>query len=131
VSGIVPNAAKLEWVKTITKCHIGNGFGNRGGVDTSADVSYQKYISAFGEREVVMFLRLFEDPTFTGDFSKTKADERARALITAFKEKTTNVHVLRALDALLAQPAELLDKVKMVTKFKQAMAYLPKPTGIV
>lgn len=131
VSGIVPNAARLEWVKTITKCHIGNGFGNRGGVDTSADVSYQKYIGAFGEREVVMFLRLFDDPTFTADFSKPKADQRARLLITALKEKIKNVHVLRALDALLSQPEELLAKVTIVTKFKQAVANLPKPTGIV
>ncbi len=47
VSGIIPKAARLEWVRTITKCHIGNGYGNRGGVDVSADDYYQRPHSNF------------------------------------------------------------------------------------
>jgi len=127
VNGVVPNAARLEWVKTITKCHIGNGFGNRGGVDTSADVYYQRYMGNFGEREVVLFLRLFEDPAFTADFGRPQADARARGLIDSFKTKSKNVYVLTALDVLLAQPANLLAKAPVVTKFKTASTNLPKP----
>jgi hypothetical protein len=126
VSGIIPKAARLEWVKTITKCHIGNGFGNRGGVDVSADNYYRRYIENFGEREVVQFLRLFDDPAFTVDFARPVADSRARTLITSFKGKTRNIHVIRALDALLAQPPNLLRNVTIVTKFKEAVSNLPK-----
>jgi hypothetical protein len=126
-SGIVPNAARLEWVKTIARCHIGNGFGSRGGVDTSADVHYQRYIGDFGEREIVLFLRLFEDPAFTVDFLRPMADARARNLITQFKGKTKNVYVLGALNALLGQPVGVLAKATVVTKFRQAVANLPKP----
>src|ERR1019366_1442850 len=128
-SGIVPNAARLEWVKTITKCHIGNGYGSRGGVDTSADVHYERYIANFGEREVVIFLRLFDDPTFTSDFARPEADARARALITDFRAKSKNLYVLTALDLLLRNPANLLAKVPTVTKFKLAVANLPKPAA--
>jgi hypothetical protein len=128
VSGIIPNAARLEWVKVVTKCHIGNGYGSRGGVDQSADSYYQSYIANFGEREIVQFLRLFEDPEFTVDFSRPQADARARSLVASFKAKTKNVHVIRALDALLAQPENLLRSVTVVTKFKDALKNLPKPT---
>jgi hypothetical protein len=128
-NGIVPNAVRLEWVKTITKCHIGNRFGNRGGVDTSADVHYQRYITNFGEREVVLFLRLLEDPAFTADFIRPQADARARVLIAALRVKSKNVYVLTALDLLLKHPANLLGKATSVTKFKQAVANLPKPAA--
>jgi hypothetical protein len=127
VNGVVPNAARVEWVKTITRCHIGNGYGNRGGVDTSADVHYQRYIANFGEREIVIFLRLFEDPAFTTDFHRPQADARARNLIDSFKAKSKNVYVRTALDSLLAMPKELLAKASTVTKFKSAVASLPKP----
>ncbi len=94
VSGIVPKAARIEWVKVIVKCHVGNGFGNRGGVDTSADIHYGRYLGNFGEQEIVLFLRSFGDSAFTADFGRPMADARARTLVTGFKEKTKNVHVL-------------------------------------
>jgi hypothetical protein len=127
VNGVVPNAARLEWVKTIACCHIGNGYGNRGGVDTNADVYYQRHIGNFAEREVVTFLRLFEDPTFTADFHRPQADARARRLIDYLKSKSAHVSVQTALDTLLKQPQAVLGKASSVTKFKTAVASLPKP----
>jgi hypothetical protein len=127
VSGIIPKAARVEWVKVITKCHIGNGYGNKGGVDVSADSYYQQYVSAFAEQEINTFVRLFNDPAFTVDFDRPQADVRARALISYFKTKTANIHLLRALDVLLAQPPNHLRGVILVTKFKEATANLLKP----
>jgi hypothetical protein len=128
LSGVVPRAARVEWVKVITKCHIGNGHGYREGVDSGADGHYQRYISGFGEAEVVQFLKLFEDSDLTVDFGATKADRRARALATALRQKTKNIHVQRAIDVLLAQPEGTLRKLSIVTKFREAMKSLPKPS---
>lgn len=126
VTGIVPRAAQSEWVKVIVKCHLGNGLGYYGGVDTTADRYYQSYIAAFGEREVIQFLRSFSDPDFTVDCDSTKVHRRAMALVGDFKGKTRNVHVLKALDAVLAQPDGTLRKMATVTKFKEAVANIPK-----
>jgi hypothetical protein len=41
-------------------------------VDDSADPYDQKYIDNFTEAEIIQFVRLFEDPDFTVDFSTTK-----------------------------------------------------------
>jgi hypothetical protein len=55
------------------------------------------------------------------------AHKRAQALAAYFKGKTKNVHVLRALDVLSAQPEGTLRKLSTVTKFKEALPNLPKP----
>jgi hypothetical protein len=129
VSGVVPRATRLEWVKVITKCHIGNGQGYYGGVDTTADTQYRHYIAGFGETEIVQFLRLFDDPDFTIDFDLPMAHRRALALTTILKGKTRNIHVLRSLDVLLAQPEGTLRKLATVAKFKEALKSLPKPAA--
>ena len=126
VSGVVPRAARPEWVKIITKCHIGNGHGYYGGVDTTADGHYKRYISGFGEAEVVQFLRLFGEPDFTVDFGEKKADRRLRLLAALLRDKTNNLHVQRAINVLLEQPTETLRNLAMVTKFKDAVSNLPK-----
>jgi hypothetical protein len=125
-SGIIPKAAEQEWVKTISKCHIGNGLGYREGVDSTADHYYDQYIEGFGEGAVLIFLRLFNDPDFTVDLEMTKADKRARALAARLESKTKNALILRALDLVLAQPEGTLRKLPLVTKFKEAMQNLPK-----
>ena len=126
VSGVVPRAARGDWVKVITKCHIGNGLGYYGGVDTSADQHYQKYIEKFSEAEVVRFIRLFEDPYFTVDFDSRVAHKRAQALATKLRGKTRNIHVLRALDTVLNQPEGTMRKLHTVTKYQESLKTLPK-----
>ncbi len=126
VSGIVPRAAEQEWIKTIAKCHIGNGLGYREGVDSTADYYYNQYIEGFGEGAVVIFLRLFNDPDFTVDFEMAKADRRAKALAARLTDKTKNVHIIRALNLVIAQPEGTLRKIPIVTKFKEALQNLPK-----
>ncbi len=126
VTGIVPRAARSEWVKVIVKCHLGNGMGYYQGVDTTADRYYQGYISRFGEAEIIQFLRLFGDQDFTIDFDLAKPHRRALALVDSFKVKTRNPHIQKALDALSAQPEGTLRKISVVMKFKEAVAGIPK-----
>jgi hypothetical protein len=126
VSGVVPRAARPEWVKVVTKCHVGNGHGYYEGVDSTADRHYQHYIAGFGEAELVQFLKLFEESDFTVDFGEKKADRRLWALASALREKTKNIHVQRAIDVLLAQPVGTLRGLAAVTKFKEAVGSLPK-----
>jgi len=113
-------------VKVIVKCHLGNGLGYRDGVNTTADSFYKRYIASFGEAEITQFLRLFSDQDFTIDFDSTKPHRRAMALATAFKAKTRNVHIVKALDAVLAQPEGALRKISLVAKFREAVANIPK-----
>jgi len=107
------------------KCHLGNGLGYYGGVDTTADRYYQLYISRFGEREIAQFVRSFSDPDFTVDFDSAVVHGRGMKLAATFKARVKNVYIIRALDAMLSQPVGTLRKLATVTKFKEAVANLP------
>jgi hypothetical protein len=48
------------------------------------------------------------------------------ALAARFKTKTRNVYIIKALDVLSAQPEGTLRKISNVTKFKEAVANVPK-----
>jgi len=101
-----------------------NGYGNRGGVDLSRDLLPAPYrrIRRTGNKYI---LEIVNDPAFTVDFERPQADLRAKNLIAFFKQKTTNIHLLRALGVLLAQP-KITERRYLVTKFKEAIANLPK-----
>ena len=46
-NGVVPEAARQKWVKTISICYVGNGLGYREGVDENALVYYEQFMSNF------------------------------------------------------------------------------------
>lgn len=95
-------------------------------MDTTADRFYQAHIGSFGEGEIAQFLRSFSDPDFTVDLDSRKPHSRAMALAARFKTKTRNVYIIKALDVLSAQPEGTLRKISNVTKFKEAVANVPK-----
>jgi hypothetical protein len=124
-NGIVPRAARSEWVKIIVKCHLGNGMGYREGVDETADHYYRGYIRSFGEADIGQFLRLFADPDFTIDFDSSKVHRRAMGFAKWCVSVSKNTYILRALEAILAQPEGHLRKMTYLAKFNDAVANLP------
>lgn len=124
-NGIVPRAARSEWVKIIVKCHFGNGMGYREGVDETADHYYTSYIRSFGEAEIGQFLRLFADPDFTIDFDSSKVHRRATRFAKWCVSVSKNTYILRALETILAQPEGYLRKMTFVAKFNEAVTNLP------
>jgi len=126
VTGKVPRAARLLWVKVISICYIGNGYGYREGVDESALPYYEQYIKNFPEAETVEFLRLFKDPEFTSSLPRGKCDRRAKQLATTLKGKHTNVHIQKALGLIENCPEGKLDIVIETADYKVILPNLPK-----
>lgn len=124
-SGVVPRAARSEWVKVISMCFIGNGMGYRDGVDHNAVPFYTAFINAFGEAEIVELIHLFADDGFTDDLHMPKADHRARMLLNHLKGMTSNVLIKSAIDVILNHPQQLLKKVGITTAYRTAIQNLP------
>jgi hypothetical protein len=124
LNGVVPRAARLLWVKVISICCIGNGYGYKEGVDESALPYYKKYIQIFSEDEVSDFLRLFEDPEFTTSLDRSKPDRRARKLAEYLKSKTENIHMQRALNLIINAPERTLYGIANTNAFKNALKYV-------
>lgn len=124
-TGDVPRAARSLWVKVIGICYIGNGHGYREGVDEGALPYYQNHIDNFSEAEIVEFLRLMGDAEFTTALTRNTPDRRIRSLAKTLKEKTSNIHIQRALDLLIEAPAKTLYGLHETTKFKEAVKFVP------
>ena len=113
------------WVKVISICYVGNGYGYRQGVDEQALPYYQNYVNDFTEGEAVEFIKLFLEPEFSSPLSRSTPDKRARDLATILKAKHTNVHLQRALDLVITAPAKTLDGLLNTTDFKNVVPNLP------
>lgn len=120
-NGVIPKAALNLWVKVICICYAGNGLGNRGGVDESAVLYYDKYIEAFNESEIIEFLFLFSDLEFTVDLYKNNPDKRMRNIAMKLKGKSNNTFINQALDCIISGPNLKLDKIESITKYKELL----------
>jgi hypothetical protein len=125
LSGLVPRAARSMWVKVLSICFVGNGYGYRQGVDESALSYYNKHINNFTESEIVEFIKLFGDPEFTSPLARKTPDSRVRQQATILKGKTTNAHIIKSLDLIIRTPAMTTHKVHGATAFKSSLEYLP------
>lgn len=122
----IPRAARKLFVKVICLCYVGNGKGYKEGIDERAEEFYIRFIDLFKIDEVVEFLLLFSDSEFTTDMNKTKPDRRVRELAGRLKEKTTNVHINKALDVIINFPNRAIHKVASDSRFKEPMKFVKK-----
>lgn len=120
----IPDAARKLFVKTVVVCFVGNGLGHRQGVDEQAVSYYTKFIDNFGLKEVIEFLRLFEDTEFVGDFDLSTPERRLKSLIPKFKQSTTNVHVNALLDFIGSFPSGKLKKVASDSRYKEMIKHI-------
>lgn len=126
VTGKVPRSARTSWVKVISICYIGNGYGYREGVDEGALPHYEQCVNSFSEAETVEFLRLFKDPEFNSSLSRKMCDRRTKQLATILKGKHTNVYIQKTLDLILKCPEGKLDIVAETTDYKFMLLNLPE-----
>jgi len=118
----IPKAAQYDFVKIISTCAIGNGLGYRQGVDERALPIYNELIDRFGDEEIIIFCKLFEDHEFIGDLGKTVASNRAKALANHLINKTHNVLIQNTLREI--SNANNLPKIALVSSFKIALSNL-------
>jgi len=120
----IPIAARRLFVKIIVVCIVGNGKGYKQGVDEKALPYYKKFIEMFTVKEIIEFIKLFEDKEFVGDFDKSIPDTRLRKLIGFFKTKTGDAHINLALDFMSKFPTRRLDKVSSDSGFKDILKHI-------
>lgn len=116
----IPQAAKKDFVKIISICFMGNGFGYDKGVDNRALPYYNTFINErFHEEEIKIFIKLFEDHEFVGDLHKQKAAQRAKRLAERLITKTENAFLIRALNVII--DCSRTEKVADTVDYKEAV----------
>jgi hypothetical protein len=120
----IPKSVRKLFVKVICICYCGNGKGFKRGVDERAIDFYEKFIESFTIEEVKEFLNLFNDNEFVSDLDTLMADKRMKELANSFREKTTNVHINKALYIVSNFPKQILHKIQNNSEYKEAMKYV-------
>lgn len=118
----IPKAAQYDFVKIISTCAIGNGLGYKQGVDERALPIYEEFINRFGDEEIIIFCKLFEDHEFIGDLVRVTASNRAKIMADYLKSRTHNVLIQNTLFEI--SNANNLAKISLVSSFKLALKNL-------
>jgi hypothetical protein len=120
----IPESARKIFVKVICICYLGNGKGNRNGIDESAIKYYVKFIEDFTIIEIKEFVHLFTDQEFVTDFNQLIPENRLRGLVKFFKTKTKDVYLNRILDLIIDFPKGSMQNIASDTRYKEAIKFI-------
>jgi len=103
-NGIIPSAIRFEYVKTITLCYMGNGYG----VAWTASPIYNELFGKFTDKEYKILISLFKDVDFTSRMQFKTCIDTYRNYLKIVNERTSNETIKRVVDHILEQTNEQL-----------------------
>ncbi len=116
-SGQVPAATRHDYVKTVTMCFIGNGYG----VSHDAYPYYEELVRKYQDPELRTILLLMQDTEFASRLQFPDCVSRFRRLLSGFPGRTTNAAILAGADFVAKQSDRQLPLCGNSTAFKRVM----------
>jgi len=116
-NGAVPNAVRFPYVKTLTMCYIGNGYG----VSNMAYSEYETLIARFQDRELYTVCQLPMDAEVASRLQFTSCVRRFRKLLEYLKPRTSNPRIIACIEYLESRTDEQLPGVGIVTEYKRLL----------
>ncbi|MEH2461126.1 hypothetical protein [Nostoc sp.] len=120
----IPKSVRSLFVKIICICYCGNSKGYKNGIDEKALPYYEKFIEGFKIEEIKEYIKLFSDNEFVFDLDTPKADPRMRELANSLRDKTTDVHINKALYIISSFPKSKLPKISLDSSYQEAIKYI-------
>lgn len=97
-TGVVPDAVRTSYVKTIIMCRIGNGYG----VSRDAQPYYDQLIDKFQEAEIREVGRLVTDQDVMSRLQFSNCAQNYRAICQRLRARTANQRTAAILDHILS-----------------------------
>ena len=119
-TGVIPAAVRHEYVKTLTMCRIGNGYG----VSRGALSYYDELIERFQEPEIQVFAGLVMDSEVASRLQFQSCASNLRALTTTLRERTANSYTAAALDVILKATPQQLPHLGQATETRRTLTRL-------
>lgn len=117
-NGIVPPSVAARYVKVVTMCKIGNGYG----VSNAAMPTYNSLIGCWQEDHVRSFVHLLEDDSVRSRLQFTPCATNYRQLADHFATRVTDQNLKEALDAIVSFPPNQLHNASKDANFKRHLA---------
>lgn len=113
-TGEIPDAVRVPYVKTVSMCFIGNGYG----VSNAAYPYYQTLVSRFRDPEIYAVCRLPLDPEFASRLQFSSCGNRFREMVVYLKSRTSNQKLIDLLDLIETRTNLQIPKLATTTHYR-------------
>lgn len=119
-TGNIPKQILYKYVKVITMCSIGNGYG----ISNSANFYYKKLLSRFKEKQIIEFTKTLNDSDMKSRLQFSTCAENYKKLAQDFLPRITEPSLIRVLENIINSSIKRLSKLSNETEFKKLISEL-------
>ncbi len=119
-SGDVPDSVVKKYVRVLTMCRMGNGYG----VSLDAQPIYEDLISRWQDKHITIFVSLVKDTDVGSRLQHTSCAKNYQLLAKQLGEGAININLKAALDFITTFPTDKLANVKLDSRFQQMLRTL-------
>ncbi len=112
-NGDIPESSQYEYVKTVTMCYIGNGYG----ISSLAYPYYQAMIKRFREKEIWTVANMVADGDISSRLQFSSCQRNFRKLIAELNQRISNEVIKAVLIYILGQTEQQLPKCASTSEF--------------
>ena len=116
-NGAIPDSVRRTYVKTVTMCFIGNGYG----VSNDSVQYYLEMTGMFQDSEIYTLLCLMEDEDFASRLQFEKCLNRFKELLNVLAPRTSNQTLVNGISYLLGRTGLQMPKCGKTTEFKRLL----------
>ncbi|MER2079427.1 hypothetical protein [Psychrobacillus psychrotolerans] len=119
-NGIIPEQVNFTYVKVLTMCSIGNGYG----VSSAADVYYQDLMGRFLEEQIIEFVKLLQDSDMRSRLQFSTCSVNYKELAVNFLPKVTRIPLKKILEVITNSNSKVLYKLYLQSDIQDAFKQL-------
>lgn len=113
-TGLIPEAVKHNFVKTVLMCFIGNGYG----VSIAAYPYYEQLVARFHDSEAWIVAQLLQDEEVASRLQLADCQRRFRKLVDTLLTKSTNPNVAEILSYIQSRTDPQFSTIGRTSEFK-------------
>jgi hypothetical protein len=121
-SGEIPKGVLRKYVKVLTMCKIGNGYG----VSWAAEQHYDDMIKQWDRNMVIIFLLLLLDGDLSARMERGSCVSNYKKIAGEILGRTSNEHIKAALEFVMKFPDMAMDKIANDTEFQRIAGRIGK-----
>src|SRR5699024_5829926 len=117
-NGIIPEQINTMYVKVLTMCSIGNGFG----VSNSANTYYKELMGRFLEDQIVEFVKLLQNSDVKSRLQFNSCAKNYKQLAKDFIPKVTRIPLQKVLEVIGNSNNQVIYKLDKLTDVEKSLS---------
>lgn len=119
-NGEIPDVVRMQYVKTLFLCRIGNAYG----VSVLAEPIYDELIGKFSDKEIKEFIKLFSDLEIRSQLGFSSCQRNLKDILAVLKNHTSNTIIIRAISYIESKHEKQWSSLYELDDFKKIISLL-------